>query len=226
MELALGHGLSFCRVGGRTIFLDIAADRYLCLSPAAEASFLRLTVNGGHSGSYDAHLASMMARGLLVAAGASAPLQPCPAPPLARTSMLDAPLRPCEPRQVAGALYELGVTRWRLRRAGLTGTVAHLKRQKRACAAGDKRRFQRRTAEPETILAGFVCAARVTSLLDTCLTQSVAVASRMISGGLQADVVLGVQLGPFAAHCWVQHKDTLVNDRFDVVRTFVPILVI
>ncbi|RYM07421.1 lasso peptide biosynthesis B2 protein [Sphingobium cupriresistens] len=43
---------------------------------------------------------------------------------------------------------------------------------------------------------------------------------------MRPDVVLGVQLGPFSAHCWVQHEDRLVNDRVDMVRTFTPILVL
>jgi hypothetical protein len=48
----------------------------------------------------------------------------------------------------------------------------------------------------------------------------------MIAKGIRPDVVLGVQLGPFSAHCWVQHEDRLVNDRVDMVRTFTPILVL
>ena len=40
-----------------------------------------------------------------------------------------------------------------------------------------------------------------------------------------ADVVLAVKLGPFAAHCWTQIGDQVLNDTPEEVARFTPILV-
>jgi hypothetical protein len=37
--------------------------------------------------------------------------------------------------------------------------------------------------------------------------------------------IFGVKLEPFAAHCWVQSGDTVLNDTVEVVRQYTPILV-
>ena len=66
----------------------------------------------------------------------------------------------------------------------------------------------------------------VISPLDNCLSQSVAIAGRLLHRNVRATLIIGVRLGPFNAHCWVQRDDRLVNDRFDMVRMFTPILAI
>ena len=39
-------------------------------------------------------------------------------------------------------------------------------------------------------------------------------------------LVFAVMTRPFAAHCWVQLDETVLNDRLDHVRKFTPILVV
>lgn len=83
---------------------------------------------------------------------------------------------------------------------------------------------------PEAILRSIAGALHRTSFiaspLDRCLPRSLATAHRMLDRGIAPTLVLGVKLGPFEAHCWVQHGATLVNDRIDNVRRFVPIRVV
>ena len=38
------------------------------------------------------------------------------------------------------------------------------------------------------------------------------------------DWIFGVQANPPDAHCWVQHRDVLINDTIDVVTQFTPIM--
>jgi hypothetical protein len=46
-----------------------------------------------------------------------------------------------------------------------------------------------------------------------------------IRRGIEVNLVVGVAI-PFAAHCWVQHADMVLNDSVDIVSRYEPILVI
>ncbi|QPI72228.1 lasso peptide biosynthesis B2 protein [Sphingobium sp. Cam5-1] len=220
MGFSLRDGISFCRVGDRTIFLDILADRYFCLSQAAERSFMDLVESGAQQ--EDEHLRGLVARGLLIPSSSSAAPHPGGPVRVPQASMLDLSLPPPGFTGTISALSCLAAARLRLKMAGFGRTLSWL--------SARKARLPRSRAIPDgqadRIAAGFASAARFSSQFDNCLAHSIAMASHMIAKGLLPQVVLGVQLGPFSAHCWVQYGDRLVNDRFDMVRTFTPILVI
>jgi hypothetical protein len=57
-----------------------------------------------------------------------------------------------------------------------------------------------------------------------CLQDSLALAGWLKRRGVQPTVVFGVAVPAFAAHCWVQHDDAILNDSFDRVSRFTPIL--
>jgi hypothetical protein len=78
----------------------------------------------------------------------------------------------------------------------------------------------------ERIARAFMRADLVLSPLDQCLPRSIALASTLARRGISASLVIGVRLRPFLAHSWVQSGTLLLNDRPDVVCTFVPILVV
>ncbi|WP_374414932.1 lasso peptide biosynthesis B2 protein [Novosphingobium colocasiae] len=221
MGFTLRDGISFCHVGDRIIFLDVLADRYFCLSRDAEHSFLELA-EGGTPPPDDLHVQGLLARGLLKASAASAAPAACGPIRIPHTSILDLDLPLPGLAGTTSALCCLAATRVRLKMAGLGQTLSWLSTRKARltnCSASPDGQIGR-------IMAGFVAAAHLASQIDLCLANSIAVASRMIAKGMRPDIVLGVQLGPFSAHCWVQYRDRLVNDRFDMVRTFTPILVL
>jgi hypothetical protein len=58
------------------------------------------------------------------------------------------------------------------------------------------------------------------------LLDSLALLAFLRQRGLYADLVFGVIRQPFAAHCWVQARGVVLNDRLDRVAEFTPILVI
>lgn len=61
---------------------------------------------------------------------------------------------------------------------------------------------------------------------DACLFDALALTNFLARYGIFATWVFGVQTGPFAAHCWVQHDEVVLNDTPENVRRYTPILAI
>ena len=59
-----------------------------------------------------------------------------------------------------------------------------------------------------------------------CTLDSLVVIEFFARHDLYPDWVFGIRANPPDAHCWVQHKDMLVNDTVDVVTQFTPIMAI
>lgn len=61
---------------------------------------------------------------------------------------------------------------------------------------------------------------------DRCLYDSLALTRFLASEGLATQWVIGVKTQPFAAHSWVQAGTVVLNDLYENVRSFKPILVV
>lgn len=223
--IAMAHilkpGVSFCHVAGRTVFLDLRADRYFCLSPDADRSFQRLAAACAPAPEDASILEGLEQQGLLRAGEAHAGPRPCPDVAEARSSLLDAAPMPLHPVPILLAGMALVRAPLRLRLFGLHAAIAHLQRQ--------KARLEPARAEQEKLTRTAAAFARLRTIAtthDQCLPRSLAVAERLFAAGVRADLVLAVKLQPFAAHAWVQWRDLVVNDRVDAVRDFSPILVV
>jgi hypothetical protein len=59
-----------------------------------------------------------------------------------------------------------------------------------------------------------------------CLFDSLALLDFLSQYTIYPTWVFGVQSEPFAAHCWVQDKDRLLNDTVERVRLYTPVLAI
>lgn len=57
-----------------------------------------------------------------------------------------------------------------------------------------------------------------------CMFDSLALLHFLARYGIFPQWVYGVKLEPFAAHCWVQAGDLLINDVIDNVRDYTPIM--
>ena len=221
MGFVLRDGVSFCETGGRFIFLDIARDRYSSLAREAERSFRRLT--SGEPLSQDDHavLFGLVGSELLCLAPDAARPQPCSTPPTPDRSLVDEDY-PVGPTVLSHAL-------WRLT---CSATALHLKSLRRVLAQLERRRaWLGREAEAPAgclaeVAAGFKSIALIAAPLDQCLPRSIAAAHALLDRNIRADLVIGVRVQPFGAHCWVQHGSTLVNETVDQVRNFTPILVV
>jgi len=220
MTHALRAGLTFCAVEDRLLFLDVPADRYFCLAPAAEDAVRRLQGGAAPDTADRAALAGLVRAGLLVEAPDAPMLAPCPPAPSARYSLLDGPMPRPRGSDVAAALLQLVAARIELRLTGFAATLGRVARRKQRLRG---RAGPHRIA---AIAAAFHATGGWVSVHDRCLPRAIAVAHRLMRAGASPDLVLAVKLGPFKAHAWVQCGDALVNERPEVTRAFTPILVL
>jgi hypothetical protein len=58
------------------------------------------------------------------------------------------------------------------------------------------------------------------------LRDSIALLEFLDQAGLTAHLVFGVIADPFAAHCWVQTPELILNESVDTAGLFQPILAI
>lgn len=209
--MQLHPALSFCRLEDQFLFLDLAADRYFALGTELAKAFASLLAGTATNETRDA----LLERGVLVPSG-GLPIEPCPAR-VPQTSLLDGtPPRPSH-LQVARLAWRFAQTRRSLRRRGLANVAAKLTAARNASSR-----------HPDGLQLGLGAAAYERLVLyrgahDLCLPHSLALARYLADRGVAAEVVLGVQLRPFSAHCWVECEDRLVNDRLDRVRLYTPI---
>jgi hypothetical protein len=217
MGYALRSGISFCRIGDRFLFLDLARDRYFALADAADRAFAALLA-GDQSGRDDA--ARLVAQGLLVETPSAERPLPVRPPKEAVSSLLDLAGAASRGGGAAALARRLAASA-ELRATSLAGALSRLARRKErgACKAGA-------VADPLPVARAFAAAALIVPARDRCLATSLALAHRLVSLGHAPELVLGVKLRPFQAHCWVQLGAVLPGDRVDVVRNFTPILTV
>jgi hypothetical protein len=222
MGYGLSKGISFCRTSDRLVFLDVPRDRYFCLNSEAEGSFTKLIGHEPLNANDEVRLTRLQSDGVIVPQPDERTPQACLAPLTPQTSMLDQMPLTVTTGDVARALGDVataivGLRLLRLNRA--LGRVRRFKERSTLSAPGASESAQRMAR-----------AFHLTELMvpphDRCLPRSIAVAHRFARLGIPADLVVGVKLRPFGAHCWVQVAEQVVNDSIDQVRNFTPILVI
>jgi hypothetical protein len=224
-----------CAVDDQVVVLDLKRDRYLSLDTGSSA-LLRPHVNllasrqgfleGDEQSPLGKVLFRLCANGILCAAGTPAAAAEPRCPLICPQSEI-APRAPLGERACSHDLlrYIASVmsAKWALRVYPLHRIVLSERRKKvtqgGACAVFDMARAGR--------LCGIYSRLRVIATGPTqCLFDALALRLFLSKYELFPDWIFGVRLNPFAAHCWLQHGDTLVNDSLDSVRRFTPIMAV
>ncbi|MBO9623961.1 MAG: lasso peptide biosynthesis B2 protein [Sphingomonas sp.] len=145
---------------------------------------------------------------------------PCPGPERARIS-LAAEGGSASPATVVQMVARRLTSRAALRLWSLERVIARW-RARKTCSTrgGDADAMAKRVA------SAYRASTLILGSHDHCLPDSLAVASQLLRYGVRAELVLGVKLDPFQAHCWVQMGDAVVNDSLDATRLFTPVLVV
>lgn len=216
MPLVLRPGLSWCLCAEQVVFLDLARDRYLCL-PEALGDDFRHWASGEALG--PAEQEALIAAGLL---------EPGDGEPVAATRYQPARRDlAIERKDIANPFDVLIATagqlrarRW-LRRQPILDIAASFA-QHRATHQGkpdDETRLHK-------IARAFLISAALVRAADQCLPRAIAAYRLCLQHGIDAALIFGVRLHPFAAHSWVQVGDAVVVGDLEQVRLYAPILVL
>jgi hypothetical protein len=217
MAWQLRDGVSFCDAGDRLVFLDRRRDRYFCLTTDAEHSVRRLIAGEVDNGE-DAKALGRLARNGLLRPGNSN-LHSCEAGRRPDASLLDEPYAPTSMMLMLASIWQIVRVPCELKLLGLDASLGRTERAKHSARGGS-------LATARSVATAFRRLASIFSGHDQCLARSIALARVLIARGCRAEVVLGVKLRPFKAHCWVQLDEHLVNERWDVTRAFTPIFIL
>ena len=215
------RGVSYAILGESVIILDVAANRYFLASKAASDALQKASSGRDIADAEHAALEPLIERGILFADPGGA-IAPAPSN-LPIGAILDEEPGKLRWRDFFRVLYDIVLYERRLRRSSLSKLLG-----KRG-----SRQFARRRKSPRddaavsrSIAFAYRCAGMLFPTIDRCLPRSLALASTLARRGIECDLVLGVALGPFSAHCWVQKEGVVLNDSLEHVRNFTPILVV
>jgi hypothetical protein len=217
----LREGLSFCRIDGRSIFLDVQQDRYFRLSDRLERAFTAW-LDHADSGGID----DLVAHNVLTDVPRTANGRATQAIASPLHSAVELQTRPRSFGSVAfldvfALVYS---TQHWLKRRGLQAVIDGV------LAYRDKQAPAPLSAAPNRDLleAAFTFrAARLYVPVETnCLLDSLSLTRFLARRHLSAHLVFGVTDNPFAAHCWVQAGTWILNDTLGNATLHTPIRVV
>lgn len=217
--------LSFCEVDGHLVFLDIAQDRYFRLTGGLEDALRRFLA---HEDVAPTFLENLAAARILVETpdlevhSTIADIQRPSRSAIEQASVKgDLPLGMAPVCEVMAIVWS---TRRQLKRCTLKANLD------KASAYRDRKAEPPEAAAPTTLegdLLGanrqFARARRYVPIEPVCLLDSLSLLRFLSRRGLSANIVFGVTSGPFAAHCWVQAGDIVLNETLSDANAYTPI---
>ncbi len=223
-QLRLHGDLSYCKVDGHLIFLDIQNDRYFRLADYLESALVTC-LDGGDGP--ESSIRRLIDEKILVDgpgdsghASSSFPKAPM------RSAMEEA--AHAERTSIGVVLDTLAIvcsTQLQLKTRGLKKALGGLLalRSQRSSRLSTSRHGESLALEAA---AAFRRARPYVPIDTCCLLDSIAMVRFLASRELHADLVFGVTAAPFSAHCWAQCGTTVLNDALGHVLAHTPIRVI
>lgn len=196
--------LAWREIDGQLIFLDVAADRYFRLGSEQNRTFLDMIDQTGRE---RWHQPPDFPRPL----NWSPPTRTSRAIELGTFNLPD-------------IAHSLWIQRRIERRIAASGLQSVLVETRRLLARRD--RHSTKLAAADRSVRSFEHARLLRTAANRCLPRSMALAIRLASCGTRANVVIAVKLAPFAAHCWAQAGDVVLNDSVEEVQRYTPLLVL
>lgn len=220
----LSSGISFCSTGEAHIFLDTCRDRYRLIAGLHSAWF-SIICNQPDSTRLPREIALLADR--LVANGilnrtAINPRQLRQASREGATSaLLDGPGPLQQPADIFALIRfsQSALSTYQLRKRPLSEQISEIRYWKKTLS--DRKapvRVDQMTRQFNSLYRIFFATD------DACLFHSLMLVRYLILRGVPADLVFGVRLSPFIAHCWAEHQGCVLTDQLENTLNFHPIL--
>lgn len=223
MRYRLKEGLYHCIAGQNVVFLDLPKSRYFALSSVGTQTFRKLKGRNGETfAGVEEALSSLINAGYLLEATDYEPgfnnlgIE-APSGDVSRRTKGSFKLWP-----LLVALYSDLLASLRIRLSPLNSVLARSSKLARA-KASEAQAIQH---EIELWVSAFDRASLVLGRTNRCLARSLAMFSVLNARGVRAALVFGVRTEPFSAHAWVQYQDIVLNDTYEQINNYSPILVL
>jgi hypothetical protein len=210
------------------IFLDVAQDRYFRLTGSLEEAMRHFRAHGGIASSLLDGLAT--ARILVEASDleANPSIANIQRPSCSAIEQAFA----IEDRQLSAAIaFEVMAIVFSIRHQLKSCTIKTI--LERASAYRDRKVEAHEISMPTSLMHSLVLASRqfararrYVPIEPVCLLDSLSLLRFLSRRGLSANIVFGVTPEPFAAHCWVQADDMVLNETLSDAHAHTPIKVI
>lgn len=216
MGFTLRPDLYGCVANGRTVLLDLAADRYFALQAPTDTA-LQQAFAGTAS---EDTLNGLAARRLIVETNADTR----PRATRYTAPRIDLSSLKCSGPAIIPPIIPVltqMTTKHDLAVQPLHKVISEIETAKRhhdLAGVGFKKAAH--------MIARYNASRRFISAQDECLRWSIAMVRYLRRSRYFPDLVLGVRMMPFAAHAWVQDGGTVLNDTVEYVSAYTPILVV
>lgn len=219
MAYQIHPDLSFCLFEGMPVFLDLKRDRYFALGERLGRTFCGV-LNG--QAPPDLPADELVSQGILSQVQGDAPPKPASVvlPHESVPEMHHATGGLMLALSIEIGAHILGVRR-RMKRDGLAAAIDRQRKRNASIA----KREESRNSMAITLSRRFISARRWVPIQPICLADSLALLEFLGRRSVAANLVIGVKMKPFAAHCWVQTDETILNEEVGFASTFKPILV-
>lgn len=223
-QLKLHGDLSYCKIDGHLIFLDVQNDRYFRLAECLESALVAYLGGGA---SLDCNIRKLIERKILVDGSNDFNHIPSAFKKTPTRSAMEEAVhaRRTSVSEVLDTVAIVCSTQLQLKAKSLKQVLDKLAfcREKRTSGPSPSRHSESQVLDA----AAAFRSARMYVPIDTCcLLDSIAMVKFLAKRELHADLVFGVTADPFSAHCWVQYGTTILNDALGHALTHTPIRVI
>jgi hypothetical protein len=225
MHYRLRENLSFCDVDRHLIFLDTAQDRYFKLTGALEKAMRRFLA---HEDVAPALMGSLATARILVETSDPTAHATTVNIQLPTCSAMEQPATTSDRRLSSAIVIEVMATVWSVRHQLKTRVLKTI--LETASTYRDRKTGAREIAAPaapegDLLRANeqFARARRYVPIEPICLLDSLSLLRFLSRRGLPANIVFGVTPEPFAAHCWVQAGEIVLNETLSDANAHTPI---
>ena len=217
-RVALRSEVYMAQADGMLVFLDLAADRYCALNSSVSARLSPHLARDGEG--VDPDMIERLRRARLITDDeCSRTFAP---------TIAVAPVREVHRTQSVSIVESANAALCRLlaERSLRRRHIAQVVRARRNWRIGRSGRSAK-DAEKELSqkAAHFLSSRALRGGRDACLKEALALLYHLGERGAAADWVFAVKGAPFAAHCWVQLDDIVLNDSVENVAAYTPIMV-